>query len=71
MLKTDMFSFELEARSPLLSFMALLMLVLWCEVSPPVSRLIFSQASRGLNRMLCMLEHIPLYQRALAKSTRS
>ena len=71
MLKTDMFSFALEASSPLSSLMAMLMLVLWCEVSPPMSRLIFSHARRGLNRMLCMLEHTPLYQRALAKSTRS
>ena len=70
MLKTDMFSLALEARSPLSSFMAMLTLVLWCEVSPPVSRLIFSHARRGLNHMLCMLENMPLYQRALAKLTR-
>ncbi len=71
MLKTDMFSFALEARSPLSSFMAMLMLVLWCAVLPPVSRVMFSHARHGLNRIVCMLEHIPLYQRALAKSTRS
>ena len=70
-LKTDMFSFALEVRSPLSSFMAMLMLVLWCAVLPPARRLIFSHARRGLKRMLCMLEHIPLYQRALARSTRS
>ena len=70
-LKTDIFSFALEARSPDLSFIAMLMLVLWWVVSPPVRRRMFSHARRGLNRMLCILVHIPLYQRALARSTRS
>ena len=70
-LKTDIFSFALEARSPESSFIAMLMLVLWWAVLPPVRRRMFSQARRGLNRMLWMLVHIPLYHRALARSTRS
>ena len=58
-----MFSFALEARTPLSSFMAMLMLVLWCAVSPLASRVILSlsHATCGLNRMLCMLEHIRGY----------
>ena len=47
MLNTDMFSFALEARSPLSSFMVMLMLVLWWTVLPPM-RFEFNK----LNKML-------------------
>ncbi len=70
-LKMDMFSLALDASLPLSSFIAMLMLVLWWAVSPPVRRHMFSHARRGFILMLWILVHIPLYQRAFANSTRS
>jgi hypothetical protein len=67
--ETDMFSEALVALVPPGSLIAMFTVFLWCAVLPLASRHICSQATRGLNLMLWVFEHIFAYHFAFASKT--